>query len=51
MPVLMYYLDGVQQTPVSLLSNTSRSKYNSSLIQIDNLYLSTNNNFEKNFTR
>ncbi|KAM3126772.1 hypothetical protein pb186bvf_021125 [Paramecium bursaria] len=51
MPLLMYYLDGVQQPPVSLLSNTRKSKYNSSLIQVNNLYLTTNNNFEQNIRR
>ena len=47
----MYYINGVQQPRVSLLKNTSKSKYNSTLIRINNLNLTFNDVLESNTKR
>ena len=46
MPLIMYYIDGVQQPKRSILQNTRSSIYNSTLIQINNLELTNNFNRE-----
>ena len=51
MPLFMYYINAVQQPRVSLLRNTSKSKYNSTLIKINDLDLTFNEHLENETKR